>query len=873
LESDKQNNNHESFELPAPGVLVAHYRILSHIGSGGMGEVYLAEDTRLERKAALKFLPRDCCNEESLRARFFREAQSAARLNHPNIVTIYEVSEFQKRPYIAMEYIQGKTLKELISPDGMEINKTIELAVQICDGLAEAHNAGLIHRDIKPANIIIDEKGRAKILDFGLARLKGDKKITHTGTTIGTIDYMSPEQLKGEETSHLSDLFSFGTLLYQMLIGRLPFAGDYEASVIYAIVNEPVRPIAEIRPDIPTELANLVSSLLEKNPQKRCQSASEVASLLHRLSPTKSISTQKRRPGKWNVSSVIYYLMTIAVLILLAIFVAPALNKIFKGTSPTKKMLAILPFENLGRPEDEYFADGMTDAITTHLAKFGELGVIARASAMQYKKSGKSPKDIAEELGVDYLLTGTIYWDKSSGKSKIRINTNLIRADNDTHVWAETYDRVLDKIFALQSDIARDVTGALNIAIGGAARQALQIKPTDNLAAYDYYLRGNEYFNRSWEEIDIQSSIQLYRKAIALDSNFALAYAMLARGEASMYWEYFDRSDKRYSEAEKAANKALSLQPDLVEGHLAMGYYYYHCHLDYEKALQQFDIALKNQPNNADLYNAIAAVQRRQGNLLESVRNFSRALELDPRSHLKAFDVGLTYGLLRQNEEAEKYLDRTIALAPDWTLPYIYRSWLYIIRDGDIATARNKLAESEGKIDLSKSKYYWWLLRLIEPNLKKCLIQISLGPDTVAYYLQVAQFNRLLGKRNLERSYADSARIILERRSSEHPDDARYHSYLGLAYAGLGEKAEAIAEGQRAMQLLPTTKEAFDAPFWIVNLVETLVIFGEYDSAVEQLHLLLSIPGFVSVPYLKLDPLWKPLQNNPEFKKLLQNIN
>jgi serine/threonine protein kinase/tetratricopeptide (TPR) repeat protein len=873
MEPDSQNNDKRPSSWLPPETIVAHYRVQSRIGSGGMGELFLAEDIDLQRKVALKFLPADCCNEESLRARFHREAQSAARLNHTNIVTIYEVAEYRDRPYIAMEYVEGKTLSELILPEGMGINDAVEIGIQICDGLAEAHGTGLIHRDIKPANIMIDEKKRVKILDFGLARLKGDKKLTHTGTTIGTIDYMSPEQLRAEEVTPLSDLFSLGVILYQMLAGHLPFTGDYEASVIYAIVNEVPRSIIELRPDTPEPLAALIMRLLEKDPQKRPPSASEIRQILHHLLPTTTVSTSEKPARIGSLRSIIYAITAMAAIIIAAILIVPKLNKIFTTPPPGKKMLAVLPFENLGSPDDEYFADGMTDAITTHLAKFGELGVISRASSMQYKKTNKPPGEIAAELGVDYLLTGTIYWDKSSGKSKIRINTNLIRTDNETHLWAETYDRVFDKIFVLQSDIARDVTGALNIAVGGRNRQDLQIRPTENLAAYDYYLRGNEYFNRSWEEIDIQSSIQLYRKAIALDPNFALAYAMLARGEASMYWEYFDRSDRRCTEAEAAASRALALQPDLVEGHLAMGYYYYHCHLDYEQALNQFDLALKNQPNNSDLYNAVAAVERRQGNLLESARNFIRALELDPRSHLKAFDVGLTYGLLRRNEEAAPYLDRAITLAPDWTLPYIYRTWLYIIRDGDTTGARNYLSEAQGKIDLSRSKYYWWLLRIIEPDYKKDLSQIALGPDTVAYYLQIAQFNRLLDRRNLERSYSDSARMILEQRSARYPDDARYHSYLGLAYAGLGRKKEAIREGQTAVQLLPSTKEAFDAPFWIVNLAETFVIFDENDAAVDQLQLLLSIPGFVSVPYLKLDPLWKPLRNNPRFIKLLENLN
>jgi tetratricopeptide (TPR) repeat protein len=357
---------------------------------------------------------------------------------------------------------------------------------------------------------------------------------------------------------------------------------------------------------------------------------------------------------------------------------------------------------------------------------------------------------------------------------------------------------------------------------------------------------------------------------VQLDSTFALAYAMLARGHASMFWEFYDRSPERKELALEAANRAVELDPELPGSHLAKGYYFYHCELDYERALAEFETALKLQPNNADLLNAIAAVERRQGKLETAAESFKKALSLDPSSHLKAFDVGLTYGMMRDFSEADRWLDRTIALAPDWPLPYIYKAWLQIFASGDKKKARKILEDASGRCDLSQSKYYWWLARIVEPNFQQVLDETAIGTDSVDYYLHVARINRLMGNRHAERAYSDSARSILERKVKTQREEAHYQSDLCLAYTGLREKEKALEHGRLAVQLLPTTREAFDAPFLIVNLAECLVVFGEYDEAVQMLKQLLSIPGFVSSDYLKLDPLWIPLHDNPEFQNMLK---
>ena len=540
----------------AAGTMVSHYRIERLLGSGGMGEVYLAEDRELKRKAAIKFLAAALTADAEQRARFTREAEAAASLNHPNVVTIFEVGEHRGRPFFAMEYIEGRSLHDILQDGEMAIDEVIDIADQICQGLKEAHEAGLVHRDIKPGNIVLDNKGRVRILDFGLVRTKDELHLTRAGSTLGTLKYLSPEQISGREVTAASDLFSLGVLLYQMVTEQLPFEGEYEAAVMYAIVNDTPKAINQVRADVPQGLADIITRLLEKDVSNRYHSAGDVLADLQQLGdehvPARRRQSLRRR-----------YLYAGGLLVLVVVVLALSWPQVFERsqmTVPQKKMLAVLPFENLGPPEHEYFSDGMTDAITTHLAKFSDLGVISRTSSMLYKNSQMSLRAIGDELGATYVLTGAVHWEKTSDTSRVKINANLVKVADDSYLWADSYERVLGGIFALQSEIAQSVTRALNIAIREDDRLALAAVPTENLEAYDYYLRGSDYFNRSWEREDIEIAVTMFEQAITLDSCFALAHAMLARGHASMFLEYYDHTDQRCRQARLAAETALRLQ-------------------------------------------------------------------------------------------------------------------------------------------------------------------------------------------------------------------------------------------------------------------------------------------------------------------------
>ncbi len=856
MNSDKpENDETRTRVILIKGKMVDHYRIVKKIGAGGMGEVYLAEDTRLGRKVALKFLAEQFSSDQSARDRFTREAQAVAAMDHPNIVSIYEVNEFKGRPYFVMQYIEGNSIKEVIEGKQLQLSEIIRLAVQICEGLQAAHNKGIVHRDIKPSNILIDKDGRARILDFGLARVSGFKKLTRTGTIMGTLHYMSPEQVEAKETDLRSDIFSFGVVLYEMITGQRPFGGDSDAAILHAITHDVVEPLARFKSGVTDKLQQIVNKALQKEPSLRYQTAADMLADFRQLTATEI--PKKKSKAVVTITAGITLLVVLGAYFIVSIFLAES-----------TKRIVVLPFENLGAAEDEYFADGITDEIASRLAIVSELGVISRTSAVKYKNTNKSLPEIARELGVDFVLEGTIRWDKSGDTDRVRISAWLINVSDDTHLWAENYERALTQIFAVQEEIARKITSALNVTLSETEEIAFEKVLTLSIPAYDYYLRGNENFKRGWERNDLKIASEAYSKAIELDSNMAEAYAMLSRVHSSIYWEYYDRSEERCQSAFENANQAIKLDPENPVSYIAMGYYYYHCRRDYAKALVQFEKGLAIAPGNSDLYSALAAVQQRQGKLLESLENQKTALRFDPLSPLRYFNMAVTLGVLRRVEEADEYLQKAIDLAPNLSIAHIYRACLPILKDGDIAKSERIIRDALILTNLSESKYYWWLLRMITVTPHMTLLIPS--TDTVAYYLFKAQHNRLNGDSEHEIIYADSARNNLAHKIEVAEDDSWFHSSLGLAYAGLRQKDSAIAHSIIAVNLLTSSDDHFDSPFLHFNFAEVLVIFGLYDKALTQLELIMSRPGFTSAAFLQVDPLWKPLRDRPRFKALIE---
>jgi len=864
------------------GKIISHYKILEKLGEGGMGVVYKAQDTKLDRLVALKFLPPHLTSEFEEKERFIHEAKAASALNHPNIVTIHEIDEFEGQLFIVMEYCEGKTLKQIIEKETLPIKRVLDIGIQICEGLTAAHEKEIVHRDIKSDNIKLTPKGQVKIMDFGLAKLKGATKLTKTRSTLGTLAYMSPEQAQGEEVDSRSDIFSFGVVLYELLTKNLPFGGEHQAAIVYSIISEEPQPVARYNNQVSAELERIVSKTLAKDREERYQHADELLADLRRerksldyvKSATLSQPTVAHKPPKKKLFPLV--LAGLAVVILVVGYFA-LFNK--KQTESGRKMLAVLPFENLGTPEQEYFAAGITDEITTKVGKISGLGVISRSSVIQYKNAKKTVQQIGKELGVQYVLEGTILWDKSGATNWVRINPQLIRVKDGTHVWAESYDRVLDQIFALQADIAEKVASALNVTLLQAEQQYIAAKPTENLEAYEYYLRGNEYSRRGGGEKDNRIAAEMYEKAVELDPTFALAYASLSIRHSWMYWAYYDRTDERLNKAKEAVDRALELKPDLSEAHWALGVYYYYGSRDYERALEQFAIGQKGQPNNTELLAAIGYVQRRQGKFEEAVTNLKKAFELDPYSYDKAEEVAMTYRVMLKYTEAMYYADRAISLAPDWSRAYSDKAWLNLLSEGDTKKARKVIQDATGKGDVSQFVLDLVGLDVLDEDYQAALNRL-IGTaaftdpyglnDTISYFVTKAGVYGLLKRSKSELACYDSARIILEKKVQSRPGDGPFHSFLGIAYAGLGRKEEAIREGKRGMELLPVSTDALDGPGLVQSLAQIYVMVGDYDSAIDQLEYLLSIPSQnISIPYLRIDPTWAPLRNHPRFQKLL----
>ncbi len=605
------------------GQTISHYKILEKLGEGGMGVVYKAEDTKLKRFVALKFLPQSLTSNEIEKARFLQEAQAASALNHANVCTIHDIQEHEGTQFIVMEFVDGVTLRRKIPIQ--KVADALAYAIQIGDALQEAHGRGIVHRDIKSDNIMVSSKNQIKVMDFGLAKLKGSLKLTRTSSTVGTLAYMAPEQIQGGEVDARSDIFSFGIVLYEMLTGRTPFRGEHEAAIMYSILNEEPESVLKHRPDLPPELDRIIRRALEKDPEDRYQHTDDMTSEIRRIqkqtsrivrpevqpapphppapptASTPSAPLADNVPGSRSRRTV---LLALAGVILVVAALAVLVLRTSTPTAPpapdTRKMLVVLPFENLGSADQEYFAEGITEEITSRLSGLSGLGVIARSSAMQYKKTTKPLKQIGEELGVGYILQGTIRWESADGTNRVRVNPQLISVADGTQMWSQPSEAVLASAFKLQSEIAAQVASALNVTLLQREKQSLESKLTENSEAYDYYLRGTEYVYRSTDERDFRIAEQMLQKAVELDPKFVAAYAKLGSIHSHIYWEFYDHSEERARKSREAAEKALQLDPNSPDSHGAMGWYYYHCLRNYHDALKEFHLALQAQPNNTD---------------------------------------------------------------------------------------------------------------------------------------------------------------------------------------------------------------------------------------------------------------------------------
>ncbi len=652
------------------GQTISHYEILEKLGEGGMGVVYKAHDTKLDRIVALKFLPHYLTSNDVERARFLQEAKAASALNHPNVCVIHDIVELDDQQFIVMEHVDGETLRQKFLYASLKVNDAVAYAIQIGEALREAHSKGIVHRDVKSENIMVNSKNQVKVMDFGLAKLRGSLKLTKSASTTGTLAYMAPEQIQGAEVDGRADIFSFGVVLYEMLTGRTPFRGEHEAAMMYSILNEEPQPIQKYREDIPGELLHILQRALEKNPGDRYQSVADMISELGRLQRQSSrISLLSEIPvpqGTLNPSPLFsskgllknkFFIAAVSVTALAAIgFII--FNSI-KKTSGDRKSIAVLPFKNLSEDkENEFFSDGITEDIITQLSKIGELKVISRTSVIRYKNSEKSLREIAKELGVASVLEGSV---RRAG-SRIRIVGQLIDAKSDEHIWAETYDREFKDIFDIQSDVAKQIAAALKARLSPAEKERIDKKSTENLDAYTLYLKGREYYYR-YNKHDNGNAIELFKKALTLDPNYALAYAGLGDAYGQLVNKF--GAGRHWNDSGMAAGQqAITLDPNLAEGYKALAL----CHtneMHLRAALELNKKAFERNPNYFAAAGNIGYSLWYMGKFDEALPWMKKSVALNPGFAFGFGGVGVVFRSLNDDEKALQWFNKALELQPD----------------------------------------------------------------------------------------------------------------------------------------------------------------------------------------------------------------
>jgi serine/threonine protein kinase/tetratricopeptide (TPR) repeat protein len=667
------------------GLTVSHYRILEKLGGGGMGVVYKAEDLRLGRHVSLKFLPEELSKDPQAIERFQREARAASSLNHPHICTIYDVDQYEGQNFIVMEFLEGQTLKHRIMGKPIDLERVPEYGYQMADALEAAHAKAIIHRDIKPANIFLTDRGQVKLLDFGLAKLLPERKgagrakqaaaafgvttqdahLTSDGVALGTVAYMSPEQVRGQELDERTDLFSLGLVLYEMSTGQRAFTGSTSGVIFDAILNRPPTPPGRLNPTIPIQLENIIAKALEKDRELRYRTASDLRADLQRLKrDTDSARALPFTPGQASRQKLRRYwphfvwVGVLAVLLLLFGFnVGNLRDRVFDGTSQARiESIAVLPFANLGNdPKTEYLSDGITESLINSLSQLPNLAVMSRNTVFRYKGQATDPQKVGHDLHVRAILTGRLI---QTG-DELLISVNLEDVENSRQLWGEQYNRKLSNLVSVQQEIAGDIYGRLRPRLAGEEKKLLAKRPTENVEAYQLYLQGLFYWNK-WTQADFKKAADYFTQAVQKDPRYALSYAGLADTYSLLGDAGYLPPSEAWPKAKAAAMQALDIDDALAEAHTSLGLVREHFEWDWAGAEQEFKRAIELNPNSATAHHWYGAYLANMGRSDEGLRETKKAQELDPLSLIINTSLGWQLYVARHNDQAAEQLRKVL---------------------------------------------------------------------------------------------------------------------------------------------------------------------------------------------------------------------
>jgi eukaryotic-like serine/threonine-protein kinase len=876
----------ESSETVAAGSHIEDYELLNEVARGGMGIVYRARQRVPSRIVALKMiLPAHVGSADAMK-RFRAETEAVASLEHEGILPIYAVGEHDGAPFYNMKFAEGGTLSARIDNYRDKPREAATLIAKLARAVAYAHEHGILHRDLKPGNVLFDSANKPYVSDFGLAKWLARKSdLTQTFAVLGTPFYMAPEQaISSHMVTASADIYSLGAILYHVLTGNPPFTGDTPMEVLHRAAEQPTpRPRLTNR-SIPPDLETICLKCLEKDPAWRYSSAAALADDLDRFCTGHAIEARRigltARARKWvrrkpAIAALIASLVALAAVVGWNIWKSELLGH------PVTTGIAVLPFENLSdEKEHDFFADGVQDDILTKLAKIADLKVISRTSVMEYRGK-RNLRQIGNELRVSHVLEGSV---RRTG-ARLHMNTQLIDTRTDTHLWAEQYDRDLNDLFAIQSEIAQKVAEQLHTKISAGEKLAIEDKPTTDLVANALYVQARELESKeALPKSLLEAVVRLLEEAVARDPQFVPAYCELGRMHLQIFhWD--DHTPARLELAKAAIQNAVRLQPDAGEVHRTLAMYAYWGFFDYDRARAELDLARRTLPNDAWIYYITGLIDRRQGRWTEAIRSLKRAVELDPRNTGFLMDAAGTYTFLRRYSESGELWERVVAVAPRKWGPPVWRAELTFSQRADVRPLRKELSAllAEHPEAAKESEFAWRLLlcAMVERDpaaVKRALASIPvegiLEGNSIMYPREffagfaARAFNDATGAH----ASFTAARAIAEKLVRDQPDNGVAWNLLGLIDAGLGRKEEAVREGRRACELLPMSKDAVLGVALIADLAIIYAWTGEKDLALEQLAVSAQTPAGVIYGDLKLNPVWDSLRGDSRFEKIVASL-